>query len=755
MPTRVTHGGLGMKHLLLFPLLILLLSSGLVSTSGSISASHSASLTATIPPRDLIPLTNHATSAANNSTVTLPCWAVNATICVAINASQSAADNVVPQSPPSTGANYHDYPKSGDNIFFDIYSKYNLIKAWGGTGSTNEFNSTNAYLYLSVTDVQWNGVHWFCTCDGTVWHADAGDPWAPSTQVNATKTIQEMVYPHTPGGDTLASSCLDETSWYNCTITTKYIYTLEIQGTATAIGGGTSSNFRPGSFVQWNVTSVHYSSTTGRPAYNSTSNNFGLFNFYIKGAWYWSPTPGSGCSYAGNTQLPCYPNTPNSPTNPNCPLNQTGNYTATAFACNLNLNINPTGQPTVGTSIVINLSINGSWQMYSGAKIQSATLYATAYNSTGGFWMNWESGFTTGRTGWPATNATVTLPGAFFPAVNYTLEWYIVAYDQGSDSIQSENYTEVVSPFGLFTQGTNFSFNLNLTTSPAIIGNETSKGTLSNDTVPVVAIGQSVNVTISSVSPLVAIGGANLYWQVCYPEDNQCPTGGYSMNHTTLTTYYKVLPSLAPGASMTFLVKAWDRGADVLQSHSYQYDVPAITSPPAGEGIFYVDVYDNASGHQVTGANVSIVGDGGTVQIKTVTFSGLAYPNDSGNNTPKPLPDNTTYAITVQWDGFNVSGTLAGTDSLKVFIFLTHTMNVTKRLAAGPNYYVLEKGNVILFSLNVPPPPPTFSRAVPSNGLYIEAIIGMAVATAVIFPIYFIWKEIRRHAEEEEKRVTL
>ena len=755
MLPRVTTKALGMKHFALLPLLVLLISGGAVGSGFHIGTSApstpAAILKATLPSAQSIP----AAPAATNTTVNLPCWAINATICVAINQTQSGPDNVVPMSPPSTAANYRDYPKSGDNIFFDVYSQYDLIKGWGGTGSTNEYNSTNAYLYLSVTDVQWNGVHWFCTCDGTVWHANAGDPWAPNTQVNATKTIQEMVYPHTPGGDSKATSCLDETSWYNCTLTTKYIYTLEIMGTATAIGGGTSANFRAGSFIQWNVTSVHYDSATGRPAINSTSNNFGLFNYYVRGSWYWSPTPGPGCSYAGNSQLPCYPNTPGSLSNPNCPVNQTGNYSATAFSCNINIAINPSGQPTVGTNIVVNLSVNGSWEMYSGGLIQSATLYASAYNSTGSLWKNWESGFVTGGAGWPAGNATVTLPGAFFPAANYSLEWYVVAYDQGADMIQSQNYTEVVSQFGLFPQGTNFSNNLNLTTAPPEIGNETAKGAMPNGSIPVVQIGEGINVTITSINPLVAIGGANLYWEACFPEDGQCPTGGYAMNHTTLTTYYHTLPALAPGAQLTFEVKAWDRGADVIVSHEYRYDVPVITTPAAGEGIFYVDVYNNATGHQVTGANVTIDGDGGTIFIKTKTFSGLAYPNDTGNNTPKPLPDNTTYAITVQWDGFNVSGAIGGTDSLKVFIYLTHTMNVTKRLLAGTNYYVLQKGDVILFSLNVPPPPPTFAKSVSPTGLYIEAGVGMAVATALIFPIYLIWKEIRARAEEEEKRITL
>ncbi|MCL4325112.1 MAG: hypothetical protein M1144_06610 [Candidatus Thermoplasmatota archaeon] len=740
-----------LRFLVVLLLLIVLVSSVILSGS-----THSAGTPA--PAVVVVPsqAAAHNVPAASNSTVSLPCWAVNATICVAINETHSMADNVVPNNPPGTGADYKNYPNPGDNIIFDVYSQFNLTKAWGGTSTTGEYTGTNAFLYLSVMDAQWNGIHWFCTCDGTVWHANAGQNWAPNNVTQVNKTLRMMVFPHTPGADPNATSCADQVSWYNCTISTHFLYYMEISGLGQS-GTGYANNFPAGAFVQWNVTSAHYGAN-GNIYYNSTSNNFGYFNYFVKGAWYWSNARPIGCSPSGSTLIPvCYPNTPGSPVNPNCVL-QNGNESASAFGCNLNVQVTPVGQPTVGTTVYINISTNNTWQMYSDGKLMGATLFATAYYPNGTFWMNWEAGLRPGASGWPSDNATVTLPSAFFQSTNYTLDWYIQAYDQGSDIIQSQNYTEVTSHMGLFTNS-NFSQNINLTTVPSDIGNESWNGKLANGTIPALQVDQTLNVSISSINPVVPISEAIVILKVVFPQQSSAPVGGqYTMHRLqgTTTRYYLDFPSMPAGTNVSFVIVAYDQAVETVISHTYDFYIPVIASPPGGMGFFYVQVYDNSTQHFVTGANVSIVGDAGIVQIQTSTFAGLAYPNVTGQHfTPDFVPANTSYTITVTYLDFNASGEPAGTHSLQVTIFLTHIMNKTFRLLAGPNYVVEEKGDIIEFSMNVPPAPPTFAEGVSPTTMYWEALAGGLIATAMIYPIYTIWRGIRAKAEAEEKRITL
>lgn len=690
---------------------------------------------------------------ANNTTVTTACWAVNESICVT---SQSHGGNVVPQTPPQLGANYTSYPVTGENLYFNVYSEYNLTKDWGGTSSTEEYSGWDSFLYLSVTDVQWNGVPWFCQCDGTVWHADSGADWAPvnGTAVNYTETY--MIYPHVPANNFTNQYCVDKTSWYSCTLSSHFLYVLEISGQGQSSNGALAPNFPAGAFLVWNVTSVRYSSG-GVALHNSTSSAFGgYFWYYIKDSWFWSNQYAYGCSYTGSSGAPpCYPDTPGSPLNPNCPV-QNGNLSASAFGCNLNVVIDPAGQPSLGTSVQVNISVNKTWNIYSGGEIQSALLYLSAYLPNGTFWMNWESGFKVGPAGWPAANATVILPSGFFQNANDTVDFYIVAYDQASDEIISQNYTDVTSPVGTFNN-TNFTFVVNMTTDPTDIGMEAWNGSMANGSVPLLSSDQQLNVTINSINPLVNIQSAAVYDRVDFLLSASPPvTGAYSFHFITRTHYYVDLPFFPDATNVSFIVKAEDYNGDIVTSHIYKFSTPHVITVPPTLGFFYVQVYDNASKTYVTGANVSIIGEDGIIQIKTSTLAGLAYPNVTGQQfTPQFLPVNTTYTITVTYLNFDAAGYLNNTHSLRVSIFLTHTMTGEKRLLAGANYLVQQKGDIIAFSLNIPPPGQTFSEPVQVSLQEDFALVGMVAATALVYPVYLMWREIRKKAEEEEKRITL
>jgi hypothetical protein len=653
-------------------------------------------------------------------------------------------------------SSYAEDPVVGTNIHFDVFSVFNLQSAWGYGSRTTELTGTSAYLYINVTDVLWNGIAWFCGCDDSVWHANGGYDWAPSGFTHINETVTSMIYSPKSNPPTNESCSLNpKTDLDNCKIFAKYLYPLNITGDSVAADGSLTPNFPSGSYIQWSVTSVHIvtSGNATYSAFNSTSDIFGeTFSYYVKGAWYWSSAgTTNGCTPGQTLQL-CYPNAPSSA---NCPLDGLS-FSAAAFACNMLVSENPSGQPTIGGNVIVTLETNAKWQNLTGAEILRATISLQEYYPGGGYWRSWEAGFTPLATqSYPTTSATVEIPPSLLTNASEKVEWEITAYDLNGYAITSTNYTDIVSSQGIFPS-TNFSLDCNLTTNPASIARETPNGTL-----PSVLIDQMVKVTITSIEPNVTIQSAWIYLKIDF-----APVGstsiGYnqtaveSLKKVTLTQYYYSIQALNPGTNVSFYVKAWDFDGNMAVSKTYYYYVPSVALPLSQQqGFFYVEVFDNASSQYVTGANVTIAGEDGAIRINSKTNEGLAYPNLTGNATPAFLPANTTYSVIVSWGGFNVAGEPAGTDSLQVSFYLTHIMNSTLTLTRGANYIVQEKKDTIYFALNVPAPPPTFSNPIPTWTEYLPEVIGLVAVTLMIVPVYSMWKDMRKKAEEEEKRITL
>jgi hypothetical protein len=655
---------------------------------------------------------------------------LNLTICVSINESLSGSNDVVPNA-PYLNASYQQYPAVGTTIYLDVYSVYDLQKNWGGSGGTGEFLGPTAYLYLSVTDVEWNGIPWFCSCDQSVWHANGVQNWAPKTFINANKTLANVIYnPNTGPGS----------------LVTRYLYSLQISGTAPSTSGKSAPNFPSGSYVQWNVTSVHLGSN-GHPYMNSTSVQMGgPFSYYVNSAWYWS-------SASCLPNQPCYPNAP-TPYSSNCPTDGM-TQSAAAFRCNLNMVVNPSGQPTIGTKVVVSLQVNNTWQMYTGAKLDGAVLYLSAYFPNGSLWREWSTGFTGINNHFPTEDANATIPSAFFYNVNSSISYYVVAWDQSNDTLQSQNNTLITSNYGTFP-GKNFSLDINLTTNPANIGHESQNGTI-NGFYPQLSYSTQLNITISSQNATIGIQLAEIFMRLNFTSAGITETPAFTMKRVTNAEWTYLVEALPAGTNATFLVKAEDYNEVWVTSHLYHYYIPAIPKiAPAGEGIFEVHVYDNASKQYLNGAFVNITGEGGSPDIHTYTVLGIAYPNVTNNHFAYQfLQLNTTYSVTVAWNGFQAADAPLGTNTLKVLIYLTSPMTAIFTLESGPNYFVQERGNIIYFALNVPPPPPTFSAMQGTTLPYLEAGLGMAAATALVIPVYFMWTQMRRKAEEEEKRITL
>ena len=667
----------------------------------------------------------------NTTNFTLPCWSVNLTICVGFNATTINGSDVVPQA-PYLNASYPNYPGVGNDLLFDVYSTYNLQKNWGGSNSTQELSGPLAYLYLNVTDVEWNGIPWFCSCDDSIWHANANVNWAPNAFLYVNQTVTNFITnPQGAPGKLMAH----------------FRYTLTISGMGTSANNQPAPNFPAGSYVQWSVSSTKASGSNNTGYTNSTQKNFGgPFTYYVGGAWFWA---GSSCF----PREPCYPNAPTA-NSINCPL-LGQNPSAAAFRCNIQTTMNPPGGgPSVNTPVVVSLQTNATAQNYTKALMSGASIALTAYYPNGTFWRTWSAGFKPYQH-WPTFSANVSIPAAFFQNAGSSVDFNITAWDGYDDALVSQNFSEVTNTSGIFPPGTTFVQNINLTTDPGYIGNETPDG-LDNGTYPGLPIGTVLNVSIASRNSSVPLEMAWLVAHINFSSSGYQQTVVMSMDRIVSAYWYLNLKALPMGSNVSFYVKVWDANQTTLSSHWYHFYVPTIVNPTANEGFFYVEVYDNRSDAWVTGANVSIIGEDGAVTIKTQTFAGMAYPNVTGKQfTPTFLPANATYAITVHWAGFSAAGTLNGTHGIRVQIFLTHQMTTDKVLAAGANWIVKEVKDVILFSLNVPAPPPTFSHSVTPGYMYLLSGLGLLAASAMVWPVYTMWRGIRRKAEEEEKRITL
>jgi len=685
---------------------------------------------------------------------THPCWALNATVCIAANVTIKDNPNVIP-TPPYTNASYQQYPEAGISIVFDVYSMKNLIIMWGGTSDIAKYTGLTSYLYLSVTDVEWNGVPWFWVGDGTVWHANAGADWAPTTFSHINETVSNMVYnPAIPLPTNVSNSAtctpVTSTGLDQCSMYAKYLYSLSITGTV-----GSSPNFPNGAYVQWNATSITYGGSNGDNIYsNGTSKMFGgMFSYYVKDAWYWSSAgTSSGCP-AGQLYQACYPDAPSSASCPDSGIP----FSAAAFRCNLNVIMDPAGQVSLGGNVIVTLQANKTWQIYSGAEIDGATLNLLAYYPNGTLMQTWAAPFIPAGGSYPTMNCTANIPKEFFLSAYGEVVWNISAYDQSDNSITSQDYTDVTGTTGIFPSS-NFSLDLNLTTTPVIIGQEGFNGSMANGLLPGESTEQQINVTITTINASTSVQAAQLRILVVFSSNSGFTEPSVdSMTRITQTHYYILIPALPAGANVTFSVKAWDYNDSTVTSHNYRYFVPTIQlSPNPALGFFYVKVLDSATGQYVTGANVTIVGEGGAIDIVTKTMAGLAYPNASGKQfTPQFLPANNTYAVIVQWDGFQAADRPTGTDSLRISFFLYHNMTGTQTILSGPNYFVQQQGDIFLFDLNVPTPPPTFSNSLPPNDQYLTEGIGLAIASAIVVPVYFMWRDMRKRAEEEEKRITL
>jgi hypothetical protein len=318
------------------------------------------------------------------------------------------------------------------------------------------------------------------------------------------------------------------------------------------------------------------------------------------------------------------------------------------------------------------------------------------------------------------TVLTLTQPLGPYPGteVQFNMTCWLPWEGGALDRIYSPTYTFNWSANGSWwdpTGGLTGPDNLNLTSVPDVTSSAPPH---------VLATGTAVNVTIHEPIENVSIGSAAVHFR--YVDPNGVTLGTIPMIAENANTSYVVLPGLPSGAGVTFSVVAKDIYGNPLSSGNYSYTEsgPLATALQAGYGLFYFEAIDVATGQLVQNLNFTIANS---------TWSESSYGYDFGFANPVPVSGSGylpvsfgTYTVTAR--AFGQTQTWTGTVSTQTPF-------------------------VIVFYLTSAPVQPTYAAPIPA--LTWAPVIGIAGAAVASWPISNWFRERRRKAEAEQRRISL
>jgi hypothetical protein len=634
---------------------------------------------------------------AGSSSTNLPCYPLNATLCVSL--ASSTTPNIIP-IPPNHNAPY--MPNATDNITLYVKSEYNL--QFPG----DQPSGIKAPLAINVTGVLWNGDPYFCTCDDSTWHANSGTSnggtwWsAPASLQGVNKT-----YP--------------------------YYYVLQILP-HNQFG---QQQFFAGETVSW---FVYVTSYNAKHTSTSGTQVGPTFTYRIAGAWPFSPWPGA-VQYAGvnastsdliqhwsplvpnwndsiamtiqltgasvsNRTLIGFPSSAFIPyirlteTLPNGTVifdNATFLFpvvTGVTGASNLTVMLPPTLTQVAGSTIVFQIFVQDSARFETDAislPVQQIIVNGNGTFATGVFADDLFLNTSVGGHGIAINYSTVYPPVMIGPGVNVSIT---VQTRSLSTSIQS---AEVIYTFAYGP--------LNETVTSVLPMNRVNS-TAFTVQIPGMPVDSNITFTVEALDYQHHLDISNPY-------------------------AYGVQPLLV-----------WD---------------PA--GVPLNETFFYVYVFNNQSQSYLAGAQVQIRGTTATAyNTLSSTRFGVAYPNATGNEyLPLFVPGNQTYNITVTPNpGTSV---ISAGHSVDVS-FLAADVNAIggehRTIAKGSDYVVVQEGSSLYFWLNG-----TLSTTIvsPNQGTgwttYVAAVIGLAGAACVSVVVWMWFRDVQARRKAEEKRVTL
>ncbi|HEV2316333.1 MAG TPA: hypothetical protein VGV89_01995 [Thermoplasmata archaeon] len=200
---------------------------------------------------------------AMDATDNYTCSKVNATVCVSV---QNGSYQVVPSLGNLTSS---VKPEPNATIAFWVKSEFKLD--WSTPTPAPTGDSPHTPIRINVTGTLWNGDNWTSQYDGTVYHANQGDPFWSGPTASTNKS-----YP--------------------------YWYSVVIKNNTNGV-----PNFFPGEYVTWWIYLVH---RTSSGLYTNVTES-PHFHYLIAEAWAYSPYKGSaqyGGSNASSLDLQLYQN---------------------------------------------------------------------------------------------------------------------------------------------------------------------------------------------------------------------------------------------------------------------------------------------------------------------------------------------------------------------------------------------------------------------------------------------------------------
>ena len=236
--------------------------------------------------------------------------------------------------------------------------------------------------------------------------------------------------------------------------------------------------------------------------------------------------------------------------------------------------------------------------------------------------------------------------------------------------------------------------------------------------------GTAVNLTIHEPTQNVTISSASIHFR--YADGDGVHYGDLPMTAINKNTSYTIIPGLPPGAGLLFSVEAKDIFGNPIASGNYSYTEAGSTGTtlPSGYGLFYFEAVDLSTGALVPNLNYTLSNDTWSEQ-KVGTSLGFAVPTPVGGNGELPVAYG-SYVVTVRAFGQvqTWSGVVSSADPPRVTFYLTSA-------PVGAQY------------------------AAPLPALTVAAAIGLIGASIAAIPVVMWFKERRRKAEAEQRRISL
>jgi hypothetical protein len=321
-----------------------------------------------------------------------------------------------------------------------------------------------------------------------------------------------------------------------------------------------------------------------------------------------------------------------------------------------------------------------------------------------------------------STHMTAVVPANPGASANFSISAWVPWEGGTIDRISSQQYSfNWTNKGGWWYPALGVVGNLQYTTTPNVFSTGTTKTTLPT--------GTSVNVSIQSTIQNVTLSAAQVHFQ--YTDAAGTTGGELPMIALDPNSSYALIPGLPSGGSITFYVVAKDIFGTPIASGNTTYQEsgtpqagPGGLVLSSGFGLFFFEAVDLSTGQLVPYLNFTL---SNTTWSETRQGTALGFAAPTPLAGPGFLPVTYgVYVITVHAFG--------QTETAQVTVSTTTPFGVVFYVASGS---VAQ------------------NTWVPETTLTIPAVVGLIGASLAMWPIGNWFRERRRKAEQEQRRITL